>query len=327
MILGSMLPNIYVSDFLVPPYTPPPPPQHILSPSVCTLFRNNLFYFCCLALLAWFIFHGLYNVPRFLFSPGGLTYVPSPGVSYFRCFALSLICTFVVSYFHTPVVSHFMVLSILHRSFVRGYLYSRVQWSPVSMFPSTYVPRSPCYPVLCSPIIPGFHGRMFPGLYAPHYLCSPIPMFPITYVSRSLCSPVPCSLYLDFTVLCSRSLCSPLLMFPNTYITWSYAPRSLCSPVPMFPNPYVPQSYVLRYLDFTALCSPVSMFPSTYVPRAHISPNGIYTKSGITHRFFSERRNKYKMAMAGSSIYAWTKPQNKTISQPAAIIPRPALVI
>ena len=55
--------------------------------------------------------------------------------------------------------------------------------SPVSMFPSLYVPlfyvpRSLCSPVLCSPV------PMFPNPYVPQYLCSTIPMFPGTYLPR-----------------------------------------------------------------------------------------------------------------------------------------------
>ena len=99
------------------------------------------------------IFHGPYNVSRSLLSPGGPTYVPSPGASYFRCFVLSLICTFVVSYFPHFVISHSSCFT----------LYSYVHFAPV----------------LCSPILI-FHGPMFPGLYVPQYLCSPIPMFPST---------------------------------------------------------------------------------------------------------------------------------------------------
>ena len=101
MILSSMFPNIYVPDFLIPQY--PPPPQHILSSSVCTLFRN----FTSVVLHVWLdpYIPGLYNVSRSLCSPGGPTYVPSPSVSYFCCFVLSLICTFVVSYFLYFVVS------------------------------------------------------------------------------------------------------------------------------------------------------------------------------------------------------------------------------
>ena len=54
--------------------------------------------------------------------------------------------------------------------------------SPISMFPSLYVPRfyvprSLCSPVLCSPV------PMFPNPYVPQYLCSPIPIFPGTSLS------------------------------------------------------------------------------------------------------------------------------------------------
>ena len=84
----------------------------------------------------------------------------------------------------------------------------------VSMFPSLYVRRSLCSPVLCSPVSM-FPGPMFPGIYVPHYLCSlvsmfPRPMFPSIYVPQYLCSPVP--------------------MSPSTYV-----PQYLCSPVPIFP--------------------------------------------------------------------------------------------
>ena len=61
---------------------------------------------------------------------------------YIRCFVLSLFRSISISLLHTPVVSHFMVSSILHRSFVPQYLYSMVLCSPVSMHLSTYVPRS-----------------------------------------------------------------------------------------------------------------------------------------------------------------------------------------
>ena len=64
------------------------------------------------------------------------------------------------------------------------------------MFPSLYVHRSLCSPVLCSPVSM-FPGPMFPGIYVPNYLCSPISMFPVLYspvriyVPQYLCSPVP----------------------------------------------------------------------------------------------------------------------------------------
>ena len=84
----------------------------------------------------------------------------------------------------------------------------------VSMFPSLYVPRSLCSPVLYFPVSM-FPGPMFPGIYVPHYLCSPVsmfprPMFPSIYAPQYLCSPVP--------------------MSPSTYV-----PQYLCSPVPIFP--------------------------------------------------------------------------------------------
>ena len=83
----------------------------------------------------------------------------------------------------------------------------------VSMFPSLYVPRSLCSPVLCSPVSM-FPGPMFPSIYVPRSLCSP------SYVPQYLCSPSYVPQY----------LCSPVPMFPSTY-----APQYLCSPVPIFP--------------------------------------------------------------------------------------------
>ena len=67
--------------------------------------------------------------------------------------------------------------------YVPRYLCSPVLCSPVSVFPSLYVPRfyaprSLCSPVLCSPV------PMFPNPYVPQYLCSPISMFPRTYILR-----------------------------------------------------------------------------------------------------------------------------------------------
>ena len=74
------------------------------------------------------------------------------------------------------------------------------------MFPSLYVPRFLCSPVLCSPV------SIFPSLYVPWF-----------YVPQSLCSPV---------------LCSPVPMFPNPYV-----PQYLCSPIPMFPVTYLPRVF------------------------------------------------------------------------------------
>ena len=139
---------------MVPQY-PPPPPQHILSPKVCTLFRN--FTSVVLHFDLILIFHGLYNVSRSLCSPGGPTYIPSSSVSYFCCFVLSLICKFVVSYFLYFVAYQFRYFT--HSCFT---LYGSVHFAPV---------------LICSPILI-FHGVMFPDLYFPQYLCSTIPMFP-----------------------------------------------------------------------------------------------------------------------------------------------------
>ena len=84
----------------------------------------------------------------------------------------------------------------------------------LSMFPSLYVPRSLCSPVLCSPVsmLPGL---MFPGIYVPQCLCFPFSMFH---------RPLFLSIYVP------QYLCSPAPMFPSTY-----APQYLCSPVPKFP--------------------------------------------------------------------------------------------
>ena len=72
----------------------------------------------------------------------------------------------------------------------------------IPMFPSLYFPRSLCSPVLCSPV------SMFPSLYVPQF-----------YVPRSLCSQVLCSPVPMFTnPYVPQYLCSPIPMFPGTYL-------------------------------------------------------------------------------------------------------------
>ena len=235
--------------------------QHILSPSVCTLFR----IFTSVVLHFWidsYIPRSLLCFPFSMFPRRAYlcsisqcfvfllfrTFIDL----YIRCFVLSLFRSISISLFHTPVVSHFMVSSISHRSFVRDtytpqcYV-SRSLCSPVSMFPDPYVPRSyvPRYldfTVICSPV------SMFPSIYVPRSLCSPIlsfhcPMFSGPYVSLYLCSPIlrfHCPMFPMFS------------MFPSTYV-----PRSLCSPVlcSMFSGLCVPQY----------LCSPGTYISQWYL--------------------------------------------------------------
>ena len=153
MILGSMFPNIYVPDFLVPNTLPLP--NTFYPPVFVRCFVFLLLLSCTFGLIL--IFHGLYNVSRSLCSPGGPTYVPSPSVSYFCCFVLSLICTFVVSYFLNFVVSQF-------RYFTLQSFHTTLWYRPFR--------TGPLFAILI------FHSAMFPDLYVPQYLCSPIPMFP-----------------------------------------------------------------------------------------------------------------------------------------------------
>ena len=124
MLPGTYDPGLYVPqyipDFLVPQY--PPPPHHILSPSVCTLFR----IFTSVVLhfrIDPYIPRSLYCFPPFMFPRRAyLCFISQCFVFllfctfidlYIRCFVLSLFRSISISLFHTPVVSHFMVSSAL----------------------------------------------------------------------------------------------------------------------------------------------------------------------------------------------------------------------
>ena len=154
LVMHFQFPGTYDPGFYVPQYlcsrflgspVPSPSPTHFIPQCLYALLLLS----CTFGLIL--IFHGLYNVSRSLCSPGGPTYVPSPSVSYFRCFVLSLICTSVVSYFLYFVVSQFryFTLQLFHTLWFRPF-----RTSP--LFADTYIPRS----------------------YVPRSLCSPIPLFP-----------------------------------------------------------------------------------------------------------------------------------------------------
>ena len=141
--------------FLDPQY-PPPPPTHSIPQCLYVLLLLS----CTFGLIL--ILHGLYNVSRSLCSPGGPTYVPSPSVSYFRCFVLSLICTFVVLYFLYFVVSQFRCFTpqLFHTLRFRPFRNSPL-FADTYNIPQFYVPRSLCFP------IPMFPDPRVPGLMPP----------------------------------------------------------------------------------------------------------------------------------------------------------------
>lgn len=144
----------------------------------------------------------LQPVPMFLSQ-----YLGFPASTYVPCYPCSHVPMFPDTLFHSTYVQKFLILPGTH---LPQYL-----WFPISLFPSTYVPKPGTYvtwyifsmvSIISNPcpLIPLFHST-----YVQQYLNFPVPMLPgnhlpqyLLYVSQYLCSPV---LMLEY--LCSLVQC------------------------------------------------------------------------------------------------------------------------